>query len=185
MDTYVSEDDDKGYMLFLAPNSGGDSDTVSEGSRPGGGNLQEAGEVKQPGPTAYIMDGKKDRSAAYYDDIFVAFWTGVIPEPGKTPYPIVDGMSMVTQDWQDIHQPGLSMRISSGYSLLEQLPQINPAQKFKFSWIGKKIPNPRAIFHIRGHRYLCEKITATFSVDGMSQLLKGEFYPLIDEGYDD
>lgn len=66
-------------------------------------------------------------------------------------------------------------------SLQDQLPQINARQKFKFSWIGNDIPNPRAIFHIRGKRYLCEKITATFTEDGMSQLLKGEFYPLLDE----
>ena len=37
----------------------------------------------------------------------------------------------------------------------------------------------RSVFHIRGKRYICEKITATFTEkNGMSQLLKGVFYPM-------
>lgn len=39
----------------------------------------------------------------------------------------------------------------------------------------------RSVFHIKGKHYLCEKITATFTEYGMSQLLKGEFYPLLDD----
>ena len=58
---------------------------------------------------------------------------------------------------------------------------VDPLQKFKFSFLSDTIPNPRAIFNIAGKRYVCEKITATFSEDGMSQLLKGEFYPLLEE----
>lgn len=63
-----------------------------------------------------------------------------------------------------------------------QLPQVNARQKFKFSWLADEIPNPRAIFYIRGKRYVCEKITATFTENGMSQLLKGEFYPELGMG---
>lgn len=36
------------------------------------------------------------------------------------------------------------------------------------------------LFFVRGKRYVCEKITATFTENGMSQLLKGEFWPLLD-----
>ena len=55
---------------------------------------------------------------------------------------------------------------------------INTSQKFNFSFIADSIPNVRAVFYIGGHRYLCEKITATFTEDGMSQLLKGVFYEI-------
>ena len=40
------------------------------------------------------------------------------------------------------------------------------------------IPDVRSVFLIRGKRYICEKITATFTENGMSQLLKGVFYPI-------
>ncbi len=34
------------------------------------------------------------------------------------------------------------------------------------------------LFIIRGKRYVCEKLTATFTSQGMSQLIKGSFYPV-------
>ena len=93
---------------------------------------------------------------------------------------------MVSQDWKDLHLAGYSMRLTgrsviSDAPLQTQLPQIEAKKKFKFSWLSSEIPNARAIFYIRGKRYLCEKITATFTENGMSQLLKGEFYPLVED----
>lgn len=187
MDTYVSEDDDKGRMMFLNP---GSSSSSGSGVRPGNGGYgngslvssSESDEIRQPGPVIAIENGRQSKQSVFYSEFYVAFWNGTIPEPGKSPYPIIDGNSMVSRSWTDIRMPGLSMRISGA---LAGLAKINPEQKFKFSWISSDLPDPRAIFHIRGHRYVCEKITATFSTEGMSQMLKGEFYPLIDEGDND
>ena len=36
------------------------------------------------------------------------------------------------------------------------------------------------LFIIRGKRYVCEKLTATFTSQGMSQLIKGSFYPVLE-----
>jgi hypothetical protein len=60
------------------------------------------------------------------------------------------------------------------------LQQIDSKQQYEFSFLEKKIPNPRALFFIRGGKYICEKITATFKENGMSQLLKGTFYRVIE-----
>lgn len=190
MDTFVSKDDDKGYMMFLNPSSFDESsststDDISAGTRPGASADYDQAAISQPGPASSISRGLGEKTSSYYDEIYVAFWNNYIVEPGKTPYPIIDG-AMVSQDWQDHHMSGFSMRLTGNSvnfdtHLQSQLPQINARQKFKFSWLGSEIPNPRAIFFIRGKRYLCEKITATFSEHGMSQLLKGEFYPLLDD----
>lgn len=59
--------------------------------------------------------------------------------------------------------------------------KVNPKEKMKISFLSTTVPDVRSIFFIKGKKYLCEKITATFSEDGMSQLLKGEFYPLLDD----
>lgn len=190
MDTFVSKDDDKGYMMFLNPSSFDESSSTSTddtpaGTRPGSSTDYDRAAIRQPGPASSISHGRGEKASSYYDEIYVAFWNNYIVEPGKTPYPIIDG-AMVSQDWQDHHMSGFSMRLTGNSvnfdtPLQSQLPQINARQKFKFSWLGSEIPNPRAIFFIRGKRYLCEKITATFSEHGMSQLLKGEFYPLLDD----
>ncbi len=60
----------------------------------------------------------------------------------------------------------------------QTLPSIAATQKHTFRWLSDTIPSVRAIYHIRGKRYLCAKITATFTANGMSQLLKGDFYPI-------
>ena len=57
---------------------------------------------------------------------------------------------------------------------------IDTSTKVTFKFLADAIPNPRALFFIQGRQYVCEKITATFTDDGMSQLLKGEFYPVKD-----
>lgn len=187
MDTCISKDDDQGYMMFLKPANFNETsgDSESSGYRPGTNPDYDPGAISQPGPASNISKGEKEKASAYYDEIYVAFWNGNIVENGKTPYPIIDG-AMVTQGWKEKHLAGYSMRLygDSAYSqspLVAQLPQINSKQKFKYSWLSETIPNPRAIFYIKGKRYLCEKITATFTQDGMSQLLKGEFYPLVDD----
>jgi len=190
MDTFISKDDDKGYMMFLNPSSFDESssasaDDSSAGIRPGASASSGRSTVIQPGPAASIARGRGEKASNYYDEIYVAFWDSFIVERGKTPYPIIDG-AMVSQDWKEHRFAGCSMRltgnpVNSDAPLQAQLPQINAKQKFKFSWLGTSIPNPRAIFYIKGKRYLCEKITATFTENGMSQLLKGEFYPLLDD----
>lgn len=184
MDTFISESDDKGWMMFLTPSSSDgvyDEDDDTGGSR---GSRYDASVISQPGPSSSISKGAKEGKSAYYDEIYVAFWDGFIIEYGKAPYPILDNF-VVSQDWKEHRWTGFSMRLHGNTKhgtapLVESLPQIDAKQKFKFSWLSDIIPNPRAIFHIKGKRYLCEKITATFTEDGMSQLLKGEFYPLLD-----
>ncbi|MDY2832221.1 MAG: hypothetical protein SOU49_05685 [Sodaliphilus pleomorphus] len=57
--------------------------------------------------------------------------------------------------------------------------QVNPKQKATFKFLSDTIPNPRSLFIIRGKRYVCEKLTATFTSQGMSQLIKGSFYTVL------
>ncbi|MCI5715458.1 MAG: hypothetical protein MR279_02415 [Bacteroidales bacterium] len=52
--------------------------------------------------------------------------------------------------------------------------------KTTFKFLADTIPDVRSLFIIRGKRYVCEKLTATFTENGMSQLLKGVFYPILE-----
>ncbi|MDE6553182.1 MAG: hypothetical protein K2K98_09545, partial [Muribaculaceae bacterium] len=75
-----------------------------------------------------------------------------------------------------------SFRINDGVdSRWTPIYHIDRKRKVTFKFLSDDIPNPRALFFIHGRRYICEKITATFTEDGMSQLLKGEFWPLLDD----
>ena len=58
---------------------------------------------------------------------------------------------------------------------------IDQSKKFTFKFLAKdgKLPDVQSIFIIHGKRYLAEKLTATFTENGMSQLVKMTAYRII------
>lgn len=171
--TYISESDDRGPMLFLAPgempNHNGVSDT-DDG-------------IKQPGAAYYIESGESEsNSGGLYDVVYIGYWDGVNRSGGLSPCPQTDSFS-VYDDWRIVNGENFDLRINGTRSVCVQndIPVVDPKKKYSISWLGDSVPDPRAIFHIEGRRYVCEKITATFTEYGMSQLLKGEFYPIADD----
>ncbi|MCM1310817.1 MAG: hypothetical protein NC301_07330 [Bacteroides sp.] len=132
----------------------------------------------------------------YYDKIFIAWFSGWSSEAREDK---TDNANV--EDWPPCYLPApqiseyyiredlsygeasdvFSLRLNSN-AYLERtgLRKVDPHTKATFKFLSDAIPSPRAIFNIRGKRYLCAKITATFTEAGMSQLLTGEFYPLVD-----
>ncbi len=103
-----------------------------------------------------------------------------MPHNGKFPHPYVEDIE-IAEDWSNFSNIHFSMRINcNSVARRKTVHAINPKLKTTFKFLADTIPNPRAVFFIKGKKYLCEKITATFSENGMSQLLKGIFYPIVD-----
>lgn len=152
-------DEDHGLCVFLAP-SGFDEneDLDSDG-------------IRQPVAFSSLLKGEPDSEAEYYDKIYLAYWDGRSANADKRGSNLLPPCPYVDERFN------LGRRYKNYLSGLI----VNPREKMKISWIGNAIPDVRAVFHIRGKRYLCEKITATFTENGMSQLLKGEFYPLSED----
>ena len=127
-----------------------------------------------------LRAGEKEKKAEYYDRIFVGYWDGAEQPGGKLPHPYVEDV-YILEDWSNYYHPHFSLRINDRLSKRREIiHQIDPKKKSTFKFLSDKIPNPRAVFFIKGKKYLCEKITATFTENGMSQLLKGVFYPIAD-----
>ena len=157
----------KGNCIFLEMGSYEEEDTG--GTRP---TEDDGTTIYQPIAMQQLAVGEQQEKTEYFDKIFVAFWNGTNFNSGKLPCPTLDNIN-IREDW--------SMFGSNGSLRLQNAPKynINPKQKYHFSFIADKIPNVRSLFYINGKKYLCEKITATFSENGMSQLLKGDFYLVI------
>ncbi len=125
--------------------------------------------------------GEKEKKSEYYDRIYVGWYDGSNYYVGHhLPYPNVEDV-VVADDWSNYANAHFSLRINNRLSRRSQIRySIEPKQKTTFKFIADNIPDVRSLFLIRGKRYVCEKLTATFTENGMSQLIKGIFYPVKD-----
>lgn len=58
------------------------------------------------------------------------------------------------------------------------LPKLDEKKLYRYKFLEKSIPPVTSVFVIKGKKYACLRITAHFTVDGMSELLEGEFYEI-------
>ena len=139
-----------------------------------------SGALAQSRAGAAIGKGEEDKQDEYFDKLYVAFWDGTnrYNYSGQLPCPIVDRI-IIRNDFEK-KITGHTMRLTDRGSLFVRQGSatfsIDGKKKYNFSFLSKTIPDPRALFYIRGGKYVCQKITATFNENGMSELLKGVFY---------
>lgn len=125
-----------------------------------------------------LKAGESERSVEYFDKLYMGFWTGSTYNAmrGKLLFPVIDNVLTYSRE-MDFELTGLSMRLRSNlFGSNSQTHRIASNKKYKFSFLAKDVPNVRSLFIIHGQRYICEKITANFTEDGMSELMKGEFW---------
>lgn len=135
---------------------------------------------QRTGAQSLVMAGESEGKSEYYDCIYIGFWDGAISPGGKLQHPYVEDV-VIAEDWNSYFLPHFSLRINNNLSNPHRIVhKIDPKKKTTFKFLSDNIPDVRAPFYIKGKRYVCEKITATFTENGMSQLLKGIFYPIVD-----
>lgn len=177
---WVDETDDKyGRCLFLS--FSGYDDNASTGSwttDPVAQKQEIDATLYQPRALQSLSAGEKTKKAEYYDRIYMGWWDGAQALNGKLPHPYVENIE-IAEDWSNYSNIHFSMRINNSIQNRRRtVHAINPKLKKTFKFLADTIPDSRAVFFIRGKKYLCERMTATFTENGMSQLLKGVFYPI-------
>lgn len=162
-------DEEHGFMLFLEMNNYDeeDGDGVEEGA-----SLEKV----DPAPLAMLAQGEQQGVKEYYDKVYLAYWNGVLPQ-NEVPRPWVDRI-MIDSSWRYQEYPS-SLRFDSVLAMPLPEHDVDLRQKYSFSFLSNRIPNPRAVFHINGFRYVCEKISATLTENGVSRKMNGTFYRLI------
>ena len=123
-----------------------------------------------------IEAGESSKSE-YFDKLYLGFW------PGYQPFHEVIGLCPVTSNvvvydyFKYMPFPDFSLRLNHGFARgVEGYLSVDPKKLYKFSFLSDSLPSPRATFFIKGKRYVCSKLAASFSQNGMSRLIKGEFY---------
>ena len=180
---WVDETEDKyGRCLFLSFSGYDENDsTGTSWSRDPYQRKEEIDNtLYQPHALQFLAAGERDKKAEYYDRIYVGWWDGAQTQNGKLPHPYVEDIE-IAEDWSNFINIHFSLRINhTTLNRRRTVYSINTRQKTTFKFLSDNIPNPRAVFFIKGKKYLCEKMTATFTENGMSQLIKGVFYSILD-----
>lgn len=180
---WVDETEDKyGRCLFLSFSGYDENDsTGTSWSRDPYQRKEEIDNtLYQPFAFQSLAGGERNKKAEYYDRIYVGWWDGAQMPNGKLPHPYVEDIE-IAEDWSNFMNIHFSLRINNGQQNRRRIiHNIEPKMKTTFKFLADTIPDVRAVFYIKGKKYLCEKITATFTERGMSQLLKGVFYPIVD-----
>ena len=171
-------EDKYGYAIVLAPsgyNESGDADLEDVPE-----NDQETF-YKPWIQNKFEAERSEDSTTEYYDRIYLGWWNGSIDPGGHLPHPWVNNVQ-VNDNWTEWRTMPFTLRLTDtrNKSLGEVLQKVDTKTKYVFKFLSDKLPDVRSVFFVRGKRYVCEKITATFTENGMSQLLKGEFWPLLD-----
>lgn len=179
-------DDTFGWCMFLSF-SGYDEESGSSGSFRDGPDPfsqqwydERNSWFAQTMPAQSLAAGESDKKAEYYDRIYIGWYDGSTDAWSPFPYPQVEDI-IIAPDWSNYRNAHFSLRLNARHSQRgSQSYPIEPSMKTTFKFLSDAIPDVRALFIIRGKRYICEKLTATFTENGMSQLIKGIFYPVTD-----
>ncbi|MBR7172078.1 MAG: hypothetical protein IKD19_07730 [Prevotella sp.] len=153
---------------------------------------EEGSESEQSLVVNKLKEGEQEDKTEFFNKLYVAFWTGdvhVQNVSGENLYPLpwidnfwVDQYNNLYQTHLDGYDD-LSMRLKGRMinHMREPRYKVDQSRKFSFKFIVKdgNIPDVRSIFYIHGKKYLAEKITATFTENGMSQLVKMVAYRII------
>jgi len=173
---WIDDTEEKyGRVLFLSF-SGYDEDTNTTSEDDKDHPFQKTHTVSS------LEAGEKEKKSEYYDCIYIGWYDGSnYYQGGHLPYPNVENI-VIADDWSNFNYAHFSLRINDRQVRRGQIiHNIEPKLKTTFKFLSDNIPDVRSVFLIRGKRYVCEKMTATFTENGMSQLIKGVFYPIVED----
>lgn len=151
------------------------SDSIS-GHQPKGPTADEISAIT----ANRIAAGDKGDVSEYFDKLYIGWWDGSIQENGFNPFPNVSNI-YISHDFSVVKRYDFDFRINSknctyGKSGIE----IDNRVKYSISFMSDHVPDVRAVFIIQGKRYLCEKLTANITDQGLSALVKGTFWRIKD-----
>lgn len=56
------------------------------------------------------------------------------------------------------------------------LPKVDESKLFRYKFLAGTLPDPKSLYLINNRLYVCRQLNARFNINGMSQLIEGEFY---------
>lgn len=133
-------------------------------------------------PERNLRAGQRE-DKAYYDTLMVGFWHGPklqglknLPQP-----PVVSHIARTGAMTFSLDSETLSLRREGPAASEYQTTawDIDPFHKYTIRFISDEVPDPTALFIIDNKRYLCLRLTVSFTEFDKSSVIKGEFYQVL------
>lgn len=147
------------------------------------------------GMTEYLSEGIKEKEDMYFDKL----WMVVCDERNLYEGEREPQKFIYTRKYEVAVEKYLGVKdsdvfksrriVENPYTLIPSdpsiqsvaaLPGVNETKLYRFKFLAKTLPAPTNIFLINGKKFACLRLTARFTVNGMSELVEGEFYEIID-----
>ena len=151
-----------------------------------------------------LAAGKKGEDEMYFDKLFLVIyqngkcytkkWEPIVDKATATLYSTDGDGNVVEEKVTDedgnvkyyFYATGFAQNAytlspaSEAIQPLASLPKVDESKLYRYKFLAKTLPSPTSVFLIKGKRYACLKLTAQITVKGMSELVEGEFYEIID-----
>lgn len=129
----------------------------------------------------------------YYNRIFVGFWFMYDGEHGEEwdscddglytneEVPAVSRVHFTDSTGIKIFHAAYDLSLGDNLNITgdRKVEKIDPECLYKYSFLSHDIPDPSALFIIRGEKYVCKKLNIVFNANGMSERIEGEFYKVV------
>lgn len=174
---------DNGNCLFLEAGSMNDNGDISIEASEQEKKAKEESEIMQPRAAALLQeDEPDDATPEYYDCIYLAWWGTSWDGKKKLPCPPLSWITM--PGGEPTVLGGANPYVITHYDNFklrsEAAPVYNIAkgEKYSIKFLSKTVPDVRSVFVINGQKFLCEKLTATLTEHGISEMIKGTFWKI-------
>ena len=146
--------------------------------------------------TLEVLKGGEQKETEYYDKLWVVLHSGTMNKYGYhvntrkfEPEGRDQYLATIVQAYEGepplydytVHEYDYTLSpADSTIKSYSSLPKVDETQLYRYKFLGTTIPSPTSVFLINGQKFACLRITAHFTPSGMSELLEGEFYRIID-----
>lgn len=128
---------------------------------------------------SYGSDSYEDKQATHPVGVLRLYGTAGLGDDAPTDRYTPDGVRP-----REISKVSLSLNPIDGVRTLASAAvggdavRINATVRHCFRFVADRIPDPRSLFLIRNRRFVCDKLEAQITADGLNPLLTGYFYEL-------
>lgn len=148
-------------------------------------------------PVLDVLSAGEENETEYYDKLWLVLHSGVMQADGShvntrkyEPLPFSEHhllvvvqkyegeMPIVTTEWKE-YTHTLSPADSS-IQANARLPKVDESKLYRYKFLSRALPSSSDIYLIHGRKYACIRLTAHFTTRGMSELIEGEFYRIVD-----